>query len=126
VEQQMDLDDSRDAIASVHRGDAHVGYLATKVEPMRSGFLLGRQERVWLLLTRLDGTLDIQEDYAPWTSVRELREGHINWYSHHGGDQAYVVHWLTGDQKQRAWLRYGVVEEVATYMSRSLLPPGST
>ena len=79
---QADLDDLRDAVATVHLDGVHAGHLATQVEPMRAGFLLRRQEQVWLLLTRLDGTLDIQEDYAPWTYVTDLRNGHINWTTH--------------------------------------------
>ncbi len=117
--ERPELDDYRDAIASVHLDGAHVGYLATKVESMRAGFLFRRQERAWLLLTRLDGTLDIQEDYPPWAYVLELRNGHINWSSRDGGDVDYEVRWLAGDEKRRAWLRYGIVEEVGTYMGKA-------
>ncbi len=113
------LDDYRDAIASVHLDGVHVGHLATQVEPMRAGLLLRRQERVWLLLTRLDGVVDIQEDYAPWTYVSELRDGHINWSPLRGDDVDYKVRWLAGDERHRAWLRYGIVEDVGTYMVRA-------
>lgn len=114
-----ELDDYRDAIASVHLDGVHVGYLATQVEPIRAGFLLRRQERVWLLLTRLDGMQDIHEDYAPWGYVSDLRNGHINWSPREGGNVDYEVRWLAGDERHRAWLRYGIVEEVGTYMGRA-------
>jgi hypothetical protein len=113
------LDAFRDAVASLHDDDVHVGYLATKVESMRGGLLLRRQERVWLLLTRLDGGHHpIQEDYAPWTYVSELREGRINWASTDGHAE-YKVRWLTGDQRLQAWGRYGIVEDVGAYMGGS-------
>lgn len=117
-----DLDQFREAVGSLYLGGSHVGYLATTVEQMRAGVLLRRQPRVWLLLTRLDGTLDIQEDYAPWVSVSELREGHINWspnWSAHGDDVDYEVRWLTGEARHSAWLLYGLVEDVGKYIARA-------
>lgn len=117
--EQPALGEYRDAIASVHLDGVCVGYLATQVEAMRAGFLLRRMERVWLLLTLLDGTVEIEEDYPPrWWSVRELAEGHITWSSLNGRDVDYEVRWLTGDARERAWGRYGIVEEVGTYISR--------
>lgn len=116
---QPDLDLFRDAVASVHLDGSHVGYLATKVEAMRSGLLLRRGERVWLLLTRLDGTLDIQEDYPPWTYVLELRDGHVNWSWTQGGPDAdYEVRWLSGSEREEAWTQYGIVRDVGVYMRR--------
>ena len=113
------LDAYRDAVASLHLDGAHVGYLATTVEPMRAGLLLRRQERVWLLLTRLDGSRDpIQEDYAPWTSIAELREGHIHWVSPQGVAD-YEVRWLNGDERRQVWSRYGILDEVGAYMGDS-------
>lgn len=114
------LDEYRDAVASLHLNGTHVGYLATKVEGMRAGFLLRRQERVWFLLTRLDGSRDrdaIQEDHAPWTYVSQLEEDRINWASP-DGDVPYQVQWLTGDERRDAWDRWGVLEEVGAYMGR--------
>jgi hypothetical protein len=112
------LDKYRDAVASLHLNGMHVGYLATKVEHVRAGFLLRRQERVWFLLTRLDGSRDrdaIQEEYLPWTYISELEDDHINWAAPEGGVN-YQVHWLTGDEQRDAWDRYGIVEAVGAYM----------
>lgn len=111
------LDEYRDTVASLHLNGTHVGYVATKVEGMRAGFLLRRQERVWFLLTRLDGSRDrdtIQEDHAPWTYVSELEEDRINWASP-DGDVPYQVQWLTGDERRDAWDRWGILEEVDAY-----------
>ncbi len=72
-----------------------------KVESMRAGLLARRRERVWLLLTKPDGTVDIQEDYAPWGYVLELRDGHIT--SRDGDDVDYEVRWLAGDEKRSAF-----------------------
>ena len=102
--------------ASLDVDGAHVAYLATTVEPMRAGLLLRRQARVWLLLTRLDGSHEpIQEDYAPWHHVRELVEGGISWASP-GGEVGYEVKWLEGDQRREAWGRYGIIDDVGAYM----------
>lgn len=110
------LEEYRDAVASLHEDSAHVAYLATKVESMRAGLLLRRQGRVWLLLTRLDGSYDpIQEDYAPWFYISELRQGRITWASS-GGDVEYEVRWLEGEQRRDAWGRYGIIEDVGAYM----------
>ena len=113
------LDRYRDAVASLHLNGTHVGYLATKVERMRAGFLLRREERVWLLLTRLDGSRDpIQEDYAPWSYISDLHEDRINWGSP-GGETHYQVRWLEGGERRDAWSRYGIVGEVGAYMGGS-------
>jgi hypothetical protein len=112
------LDRYRDAVALLHLNGTHVGYLATKVERMRTSLLRRRQERVWFLLTRLDGSRDqdaVQEDYVPWTYVSQLEEDRIKWASP-DGDVAYQVHWLTGDERREAWDRYGILEEVGAYM----------
>ncbi|WP_369054901.1 hypothetical protein [Kineococcus terrestris] len=110
------LDRYRDAVASLHLNGTHLGYLATKVEPMRAGLLLRRAERVWLLLTRLDGSRDpVQEDYAPWTYVSELQQGHITWDAP-DGQTRYQVQWLEGDERRDAWDRYGILEEIGAYL----------
>jgi hypothetical protein len=116
---QPDLDDFREAIASLHLDGSHVGYIATIVETMRAGLLLRSEARIWLLLTLLDGTLDIQEDYAPWAYLSDIRDGHIKWASRRGGDVDYEVRWLSGSERHNAWLRYGIVEDVGTYMGRA-------
>ena len=110
------LDEHCDAVASLHVDGAHVACLAPKVESMRADLLLRRQARVWLLLTRLDGSRDpIQEDYAPWYYITELQEGGINWASS-GGYVAYEVTWFEGDGRRDAWSRYGIVDDVGAYM----------
>lgn len=112
------LEKYRDAVASLHLNGTHAGYLATKVEGMRTGFLLRRQARVWFLLTHVDGSRDldaIQEDYSPWTYVSELQNDRITWASAEG-DVEYQVRWLTGAERRDAWDRYGIAEEVGAYM----------
>lgn len=113
-----DLEQYRDAIATLHRDGSHVGYLATSIEPVQSGSLLRRNHRVWLLLTGLDGPVDIQEDYAPWTYINDMRDGHIDWSWFTGPDAGYEVRWLSGEERDRAWSQYGLVDEVGTYMGR--------
>ena len=110
------LDEYCEAVARLQLAGQHVAYLATQVEPMRAGWLFRRQERVWLLVTHLDGRRDpIQEDYAPWSYVGELQEGHLEWAGPHGGAD-YTVEWLSGEARQLAWAEYGIHEEPGAYM----------
>ncbi len=86
----------------------------------RASYTTSGDAALWLLLTRLNCTLDIQEDYAPWAYVSELREGHITWSSSDREDLDHEVRWLSGDERQSAWLRYGIVEDVGIYLGRML------
>lgn len=113
--EQPNLDEYRDAIASLHLDGALVGYLAIQVKSMRAGFTLRRQERMWLLMSLLDGTRDLGEDYAPWAYASELRDGHIDWAGR-SGEADYEVRWLSGDEKRTAWLRFGILDDVGSYM----------
>ena len=108
------LDRFRQGIAELRRDDAVVGHLATEVE----GFLGlgGRQERVWLLITRSDGRRErIEEDYPPWTSVQELRAGVLRW-TVEGDKVQFEAGWLNGEQATEACRLYGIQKPVGHYL----------
>lgn len=108
------LDRFRQGIAELHTDDAVVGHLATEVE----GFLGlgGRQERVWLLITWADGRRErIEEDYPPWTSVKELHAGVLRW-TVDGRQVQFKAVWLDGEQATEAWHRYGIHEPIGHYL----------
>ena len=76
-----------------------------------------RDERVWLLVTWVDGRRErIEEDYQPWISVAELREGHFVWQSP-GGEVDFEAEWLSGAERDRAWESYGIHDDVGAYMT---------
>jgi hypothetical protein len=108
------LDEFREGVAVLRDGDAVVGYVASIVEPMWASFR--RQERVWLLVTWVDGRRErIQEDYEPWTSVSELRDGHFVWETA-TGEIDFAATWLDGEERAHAWAAVGIHEDVGSYM----------
>ena len=110
----VSLNEFRRGVA-VLRADAEVvGHLATIVEPFRGPG--GRRERVWLLVTWVDGRRDrIEEDYPAWTSVAEICRGFLTW-TIDDRDTKLEVAWLEGDSADEAWERYGIHDEVGHYL----------
>lgn len=109
------LVDFREGIAALRQDGALAGYVATIVEAMWVPFR--RDERVWLLVTWADGRRErIEEDYQPWISVAELREGHFVWQSP-GGEVDFEAEWLSGAERDRAWESYGIHDDVGAYMT---------
>lgn len=71
-----DLDEFREGVWLLQRDGQTVGHAATIVETMWAPF--HRQECVWVLVTWIDGHRErVMEDYAPFISVQELRDGHL-------------------------------------------------
>jgi len=70
------------------------------------------------LVTWSDGRRErIEEDYPPWTLVEEVRQGRVELETEPGTKPAtFVVRWLSGDERSRAWARYGITDEVEAYM----------
>lgn len=111
------LDQFRQGIATLIDQDTVVGHVATLVEPFWSpSHPFRMQERVWLLVTWIDGRQEqLLEDYPPWTSVTELREGHFVWPDHNDVD--LTARWLIGAEQQQAWQRWGIINHPSTYMA---------
>jgi len=101
----------------IDHGEA-VGYVATVVEPMWSpSHPFRQQEQVWLLVSWIDGSRErIFEDYPPWTAVEELRHGHFVWESP-DGEIDLEASWLTGEERDHAWARYGILHDVSAYLT---------
>jgi hypothetical protein len=112
------LDQFRGGLAVLRDRGEVVGYVATVVEPMWPPFRpLRRQERVWLLVSWTDGSRErIFEDYLPWTSVAELREGHLSWDSP-DGEVDLQASWLAGKDREQAWPRYGILDDISAYLA---------
>jgi hypothetical protein len=110
------LDDFRQGVAALFQGGVCVAHVATLVEAMRTPFR--RKERVWLLLTHLDGSRErIKEDYPPWTYVSELQQGRLVWEA--GGPDGTTVYdasWLEGDAREPAWELWGIKSDVSSYL----------
>jgi len=79
--QEPDIERFRDGLVSLSRDGRHVGYVATHVSAFTT-LPFFRQEHwwVWLIVVFNDGYRHEKiEDYAPWTYVRELLDGHFDW-----------------------------------------------
>ena len=110
----LSLDRLRDGVAQLLKDGEVVGHLATRVE----GFwgLAGRQDRVWLLITWSDGRRErIEEDYAPWTLVDEVRDGVLRWTVDER-ESVLEVRWLHGDDARAAWHLHGILRPVGDYL----------
>ena len=84
-----------------------------------SGPRFGRQEQVWILVTWADGRREpIYEDYEPWSSVAELKMGHLL-VSTTQGDIDFEVRWLEGKAREAAWARFGILDKVEAYMGET-------
>jgi hypothetical protein len=92
---------------AVLRRDAEVaGHAATQVSTFWApfSFSLRRQWWVWLIVVWSNGDRERpEEDYPPWTYVREMQSGRLSWeQGSHRGD--YVVEWLPEDQREQMLL----------------------
>lgn len=97
--------------------DEVLGHLASVVETFWGlGRPFGLQERVWILVTWSDGRRErIAEDYPPWTSVTETRDGWVSWETD-GSEVRYDVTWLGEPERSRLWPQVGIVDDVGAYM----------
>ena len=72
---------------------------------------------MWLLVTWADGRRErIDEDYEPWTWVAELLSGHFVW-DRGSARVNFTAEWLTGAERDDAWQKYGILDEVGVYMA---------
>lgn len=99
----LDLEQLDGAIAELWSGDRLVGWVAVRTESFRN-IALAPWHCCWLLFTWSDGSIDMDEDYAPWVLVPELVGGAFT-------DDDGVTHrvvWLAGDHRGRLWEQHGI------------------
>ncbi|QGX08843.1 hypothetical protein EEW87_17715 (plasmid) [Janibacter melonis] len=96
----------------IHR-DRVAGWLAIQVQPLRDRFLL-QNSSCWILITWADGTVELEEDYAPFSLIAEMLGG-VVCYEDRG--IAYRLRWVAEDQRPRLWERYGIHESVGHYLA---------
>jgi hypothetical protein len=109
-ERDPDLDPFDGGCPALRRDGAIVGHVATTVGTFWSpGRARTLQQWVWLVVVWADGAKErAEEDYPPWTYVREIQDGTFSWPhpGPRGGD--YTVEWLPGDERGAMWAELGV------------------
>lgn len=92
------------------RDGVTVGHVATTLGTFWSpGRPLTVQQWVWLVVVWADGLKEpAEEDYPPWSHVREIWDGVFVWLD--GGPRGgeYTVEWLPDDEREGAWADLGV------------------
>lgn len=97
------LDPFRDGVAVLRRDEEVAGYVATTVRTFWAPLSFSRRRHwwVWFIVVWADGHREMRdEDYAPWTVVREMQSGTFSWDQDdaHRGD--YTVEWLPEEARQ--------------------------
>lgn len=78
------------------------GEIAGHVATIRSWFWspfspLRRQWWVWYIVVWADGSRERStEDYPPWSAVKEMQDGYLEWISTDAHRGRYDFHWLDG------------------------------
>lgn len=99
------LDPFRGGVAVLRRDGEVAGHVATTVSTFWAPLSFSRRRHwwVWFIVVWADGDREMRdEDYAPWTVVREMRSGTFSWDQDdaHRGD--YTVEWLPEEARQAA------------------------
>ena len=93
------LDRFRGGVAELRRGAELAGHVASEIGSFRSiCWPFSSQPQVWLVVVWADGTKQrAVEDYPPWSHVRELDAGRLEWIE--GPDRTrhgtYEARWLS-------------------------------
>jgi hypothetical protein len=99
------LDPFRGGVAVLRRNGEVAGHVATKVMTFWAPFSLSRRRQwwVWYLVVWADGDRELpDEDYPPWTTVREMRSGTFTWDQDDAHRGCYTVEWLPEEARQEA------------------------
>lgn len=93
------------------------GEMAGHVATSRSWFWspfspLRKQWWVWYIVVWADGSRERStEDYPPWSAVKELQDGYLEWTSKHARHGRYEFHWLDRDAATSVRERLGITPE---------------
>jgi hypothetical protein len=105
------LDPFRGGVA-VLRGDGEVaGHVATAVSTFWAplSFSRHRQWWVWFIVVWADGHREPRdEDYPPWTVVRDMQSGIFSWDQEDAHRGQYTVEWLPETERQAMLSELGI------------------
>jgi hypothetical protein len=95
---------------ALRREGAIVGHVATTLGTFWSpGRARTVQQWVWLVVVWADGEKErAQEDYPPWTYVREISDGEFVWPYPGPRGGAYTVEWLADEEREAKWAELGI------------------
>jgi len=87
-------------IATLRLDEQVVGHLASILTDFVTPFSRQKQHWVWYIVIWADGTREAsEEDYPPWTVVREIQDG----YFEGPGDVRYDAEWLGEPARTQMW-----------------------
>jgi len=111
-EQYPELEAFDRGCLTLSRDGVLLGHVATAVSPFWSpGRPLTIQQRVWLVVVWADGKKEwSEEDYPPWTYVREIGEGKLEWPYPGPREGVYEVAWLVQGEREAKLLELGVTD----------------
>ena len=92
-------------LAVLHLDGQVAGHVATTLGSFATPFSRQMQPWVWDLVIWADGTRKYsEEDYPPWTFVREIRDGYFDG----PGSVRYEATWLAEPERTRFWDDLGI------------------
>lgn len=97
------LDPFRGGVAVLRRDGQVAGHVATTVTTFWAplSFSRRRQWWVWFIVVWADGHRELpDEDYPPWTVVREMQSGTFSWDQDDAYRGDYTVEWLPEEARQ--------------------------
>ena len=104
----------RNGLAVMRRDGKIAGHVATSLGSFRSIFTPRRRPWVWFVIVWIDGEKERSfEDYPPWSYIKEMREGYMDWVPGRPSDRAgrYEIEWTPPDETVRERDRLGVGAE---------------
>jgi hypothetical protein len=97
------LDVFRGGLAALRRDGEVAGHVATTVTTFWAPFKFSRRRQwwVWYIVVWANGDRErADEDYPPWTVVREMLSGTFIWDQDDGHRGDYAVEWLSEEARQ--------------------------
>lgn len=99
------LDAFRGGVAALRRDGEVAGHVATTVMTFWAPFSFSRRRQwwVWFIVVWANGDREMpDEDYPPWTVVREMQSGTFTWEQDDAHRVDYTVEWLPEEARQEA------------------------
>lgn len=109
----MRVDDLDGAIGELVRDERVAGWVAVAAETAHTASSTKRSA-YWILTAWADGTVEIEEDYAPCVLIAELLSGTVVYEDHDG---THEVRWITDHRSSALWERHGIHEPPGHYLA---------